>query len=187
MEDVNICSIGYMLNFWKNNTSEKLVKLFDLHNEFNKFVSGWTETNNNGDCVDKCATMYITYVNECHNDNDSDFCNELENFREPYDTFMANVTLCEGKITNLPPAKTGDFIVIILIPYIIILIISFIIFAIYKFTPNGSLLYKRIRNKKRVWNNLYEQNEQLLHTSQMMNRDSENSSYYLSYDSAQYS
>ncbi|SBT73032.1 PIR protein [Plasmodium ovale] len=80
----------------------KLDKLMELYKYFNQ-ISSQIESCS---CAKKCATLYNDYLKICHEENDQDFCNELENFKTSYENrftylgSMLHARIIKKKIWN---------------------------------------------------------------------------------------
>ncbi|GAB69932.1 hypothetical protein PCYB_006810, partial [Plasmodium cynomolgi strain B] len=76
--------------------------------------------------------LYIDYVKECHNDNDYDFCRELENYKHIYEEKVKYIGKCDGLEIILPSALKHDLRDIIMISMIILTMLPFLLFVLYK-------------------------------------------------------
>ncbi|SBT57874.1 PIR Superfamily Protein [Plasmodium ovale wallikeri] len=159
----------------------KLDKLMELYKYFNQ-ISSQIESCS---CAKKCATLYNDYLKICHEENDQDFCNELENFKTSYENRVISL-VCDDSLPKTLPSVRGNSFIVALTSCIVILSISFISFMLYKFTYLGSMLHARII-KKKIWNYIDKEPHEILYNSNMSNISSENSLYNISYNSTEYS
>ncbi|GAB69921.1 hypothetical protein PCYB_006700, partial [Plasmodium cynomolgi strain B] len=111
--------------------SENLINLFTLYNNFNKVEVHSTPNAEKCDCAKKCAITYMDYIVQCHNDNDQDFCNELENFRLRYNNRLKSIENC-NELKELPSFQGSSLAATISLPVSIMSIISFFSFITYK-------------------------------------------------------
>ncbi|SBT73377.1 Plasmodium vivax Vir protein/Plasmodium variant antigen protein Cir/Yir/Bir, putative [Plasmodium ovale] len=172
---------------YRNNMSkeflEKLVKLFNLHDDFDKFKNNSTPQDDNCNYAKKFVRLYEKNVKECHVYSDSDFCNELENIKEDYENIIKTKT-CPHDIPKILPSTRGiDHAILILIPFFIILITSFILFISYKFTPFGLRFHRNLIWKKEICSNIYQETDNLYHTADISNRISQGENYRIAYPS----
>ncbi|GAB69906.1 hypothetical protein PCYB_006550, partial [Plasmodium cynomolgi strain B] len=104
--------------------SAKVIELYENFNNDSKICKC--------DCAKKCSDLYIEYVKECNN-NDNDYCRELENFKHKYEEKMKSIETCSnGAHKILPSPIKQDLRVIVIIPIIILTTLSFLLFVLYK-------------------------------------------------------
>ncbi|SBT57338.1 PIR Superfamily Protein [Plasmodium ovale wallikeri] len=116
---------GYKFDEYLNQFStymlENLIKLTDLYKMFNAFKSNGGNSCTNHGQVQQCSEKYIIYADECYAGDDTDFCDELENFKQTYENYLKSVKCPESVPKILPPIKRYNVAAIISIPFSIIL------------------------------------------------------------------
>ncbi|SBT51537.1 PIR Superfamily Protein [Plasmodium ovale wallikeri] len=177
-------SLDNYINQMNINTSDKLVKLTDLYNKFNQFMGSTKETNPEENCQSDCFDLYTSYVKECKNGDDNDFCYELKNFRAQHNTFIQTMRNCKGEQYFLPPVDILDTTGIILISFTFIMVTSFLLPLLYKFTPLGPWIYRKLIKRKNIWNNISQEENHLSHNYEMDKDDSKKHHYKLAYNSS---
>ncbi|SBT73500.1 PIR protein [Plasmodium ovale] len=160
-----------------------LIKLIGLYENFNKLKEVSKPACKNCDCAKECVKWYTGYVEECHAGYDTDFCDELENFRDLYNEHMLSENDCVGVEKILPSTRRVGLAFAISIPLVTLLMMSFIFFILYKFTSFGSLLDKMVK-KKHIWNDIENDTYKMIHDTGMISHNSENSSYLISYNTS---
>ncbi|GAW84539.1 variable surface protein [Plasmodium gonderi] len=139
-------------------TEDIMLKLKHLHDMYTKLNS--IQNNSSFQCRDKCkcanecAQLYMEYKNPCESNSYSDFCNELINVRETYNTL--NKTQCFDQLTYkmLPLFQKSNMAVSIVITIIVIFLITLTLFIMHKFTPYNSCFQGTLRRKRNKWNNI---------------------------------
>ncbi|SCO70968.1 VIR protein [Plasmodium vivax] len=136
--------------------------------------------------ANECVKQYDIYIKPCFGGVKSSYCDELKNFKEDYEKLIAEIT-CENvtKILTSPEAISKAYITTISV--VSILIVSIILYFLYKFTPFGSWLSLRLNKKKNRSFNIDSELNQYMHSSQLSDRNSKNTSYNVAYNSAKYS
>ncbi|KMZ96407.1 hypothetical protein PVNG_05869, partial [Plasmodium vivax North Korean] len=129
----------------------------------------------------QCVKSYNDYLKLCHNDNDHEFCNELEKFRYKYKDRVAHLN-CVDVPKTLESTRPFDSFVILL-PFTIILVLTFILFILYKFTGIGPLLRLQMRKKKYKSSDLDQQKNTMQQTYGTISKKSGNNMYKISYPS----
>lgn len=121
------------IEYFSDDTFEKLQKLVDLQENFYKFTNV-KESHPNHDCTyaEKIVSSYCELLNECHKYDDAHFCNVLETFRGQYNTYMENQSICDEKHKCLPSTRKYNLTVIILVTTVIVIVISFAPFILSK-------------------------------------------------------
>ncbi|SBS89702.1 PIR Superfamily Protein [Plasmodium ovale curtisi] len=175
---------GYLKEF-STDILKNLINLTDLYKIFNSFKDIIDNSCTNHDQVRQCAEKYNIYVDECYAGDDDDFCDELENFKEAYDSAMKNVNCPENIPKILPPIKRHNIGATVSIPFAIILVISFFLFIMYKFTPFGLRVSSLLKRKKTMHNDLEQDKNEFVFTSKKPDVNSENKKYSLSYHSVE--
>ncbi|SCA81840.1 Plasmodium vivax Vir protein, putative [Plasmodium vivax] len=161
---------------------ENLIKLTQMYDYFYKFTE---EKITHGDVkcnhARKCVDLYEKNIKVCEEGNDNDFCYELDNLKESYDKYLKSNERCPSLPKTLKSYSVYIPAVIIITPFSILLVISLTLFFLYKFTPFGSLFRKRIRNNKKITDNIDYATHLLPHTSQRVNNYNNNRQYNISY------
>ncbi|KAI4833798.1 PIR protein [Plasmodium brasilianum] len=175
------------------NILEKLKELYSYYKSFNEY-NGKESDSDGTICINikKCYNFYNDNYKECQRNNEGLFCEELNNFKKAYDDKMNKLSPCIGLPKTLPqieqtstkiltPTKEDDAFVPILTTSIVLLM-SFTIFFLYKFTPLKSWIYYRLRKKKIIeLNKFQESSESLQNLHEVVNRNYERSSHNISY------
>ncbi|SBS94084.1 PIR Superfamily Protein, partial [Plasmodium malariae] len=188
----NICK-----NEIKNINSEILKNLKTLYSYYEDFenYNGITDTSTSSTCnkIKLCYQFYIQHYEECQKKSNDAFCEELNNFKKAYDDKMNKFTPCEGLPQTLPqieqtstqilPPTKVDYVLVPILTTSIVLLMSFTIFFLYKFTPLKSGIYYRLRKKKIIELNKFqeESRESLQNLHEEVNRNYEESSHNISY------
>ncbi|KMZ88658.1 hypothetical protein PVBG_06020 [Plasmodium vivax Brazil I] len=116
----------------KNKLNDKLNDLYYLYYKFNKFKKNESCTDTKCTCAKECVDTYIMSIKKCDSDGNEYLCNELEKFREQYNTYMSSVEACPGVQSYLPSCKKYSTSVIILFSFITISVLSSLLFILYK-------------------------------------------------------
>ncbi|SBT84066.1 PIR protein [Plasmodium ovale] len=177
-------SLNNYINQMTINTLDKLVKLTELHEKFNQFMDEFRNPRPQKNCQSDCFNLFTSYVKECRNGDDKDFCYELKHFRAHHNAYIQSVLDCKGEEYLLPPVEIWDTTSIILISLAFILVASFILPILYKFTPFGTWIHHILVKKKNIWGNISQKEDHLLHNYEMEKYDSEKSNYTLAYNSS---
>ncbi|SBT57183.1 PIR Superfamily Protein [Plasmodium ovale wallikeri] len=160
---------------------QKLIKLIELNEKFKEFQGKSYSTCESEDIAQECVNKYISYVNECYTDNDNDFCDELENFKQIYDSHMKNIRCSNDVPKTLPPIDKFNVASIATISFVIALVITFVLFIFYKFTPFGLRITSQLKRKKKMYDDLDQETKQLPYTYDKSNINSEKHKHSLSY------
>ncbi|CAG9482232.1 unnamed protein product [Plasmodium vivax] len=83
---------------------DKLKEVYDLYYKFDKFKKEKECKTSHCKCAEECYISYNTYIQNCNNPDNADFCNGLEEFRAQYNNYMSNNYKCIGDYKYLPPA-----------------------------------------------------------------------------------
>ncbi|CAI7719862.1 Plasmodium vivax Vir protein, putative [Plasmodium vivax] len=170
------------VNFFSEEIIEKFIKLTEMYDHFYKFKE---ENTTHGDvkCIHatECIRLYNENIKVCEEGNDYDFCYELDNLKESYDTYMMTKEICPHLTRTLESYKLYNPAVVIITPFSILLVISLSLFFFFKFTPFGSIFRKRTKNKNKIPDNLDYATHVLSHTSQRVNSNNKNRQYNISY------
>ncbi|SBS93996.1 PIR Superfamily Protein [Plasmodium ovale curtisi] len=164
-------------------TSEQIVKLISIYDKLEHFNSEYVSKKEKVSCTGECIDLYNTYVDECRKGYDKDFCNELKNFREKYHFFIRKILSYEGEQYLLPPVESFNTLGVIIIPFTLILVTSLSFPIFYKFTTFGPWIHRIIGKNNNIWENIKEETNHSLNPYEMENKNSENRSYNISYDS----
>ncbi|SBS89920.1 PIR Superfamily Protein [Plasmodium ovale curtisi] len=165
-------------------TSDNLVKLIDIYEKFYTFENEFKTAGVRKKCTSECIHLFTKYLDECVKGYDYEFCKELKNFREQYNIFVQKVLNCEGEQYLLPPVENFDTMSTILMPFILIIVASLILPILYKFTPFGQWIHRKIRKKKDIVDNINEEENNFLHAYDMDNNHSKNQNYNIMHNSS---
>ncbi|SBT02064.1 PIR Superfamily Protein [Plasmodium ovale curtisi] len=163
-------------------TSTKLVNLTNLYNELDKFFTE-NENKNEKVCKGDFIHSYNSYVDECRNGYDYDFCDELKNFRKKYNYFIKNVMKCEEK-DLLPPVESIDAADMTIIPFSLISVTSLILPILYKFTAFGPWIRRLIKKNENKLEYINEETNQSLNTYETRDDISNMQNYNIAYNSS---
>ncbi|KAI4839613.1 hypothetical protein MKS88_002170 [Plasmodium brasilianum] len=180
-----------------NINSEILKNLKTLYSYYEDFenYNGTIDTSTSSTCnkIEECYQFYIQHYKECQKKSNDAFCEELINFKNAYDEKMNKLTPCNGLPHTLPqleqtsaqilPPKEEDYLFVPILTTAIVLLMSFTIFFLYKFTPLKSWTYNRLRKKKIIELNKFqeESRESLQNLHEEVKRNYEGSSHNISY------
>ncbi|SBS99371.1 PIR Superfamily Protein [Plasmodium malariae] len=172
----------------------KLKELYNYYENFNEYKG--KESDSDGricNNIKKCYTFYSANYKECQKKKNDSFCEELINFKKAYDYKMSKLSPCndlpktlpqieQTSTQTLPPTKE-DYAFVPILTTSIVLLISFTIFFLYKFTPLKSWIYNRLRKKKIIELNKFqeESRDSLQNLHEEVNRNYEGSSHNISY------
>ncbi|SBT02271.1 PIR Superfamily Protein [Plasmodium ovale curtisi] len=171
------------IDVMNEHTIEKLVKLTNLYNSFDKF---FTENENKKEkevCKGDFIDLYNYYIYECRNGYDYDFCDELKNFRKKYNSFIKYAMKCEEKYL-LPPVEGFNIVGTTVIPFSLISVTSLIIPILYKFTALGPWIRRLIGKNKNVWQNINEETNNSLNTYEIGEDNFNMGDYNIAYNSS---
>ncbi|SBT74091.1 PIR protein [Plasmodium ovale] len=157
-------------------------ELYDRYNsdEDKEFIS----QDNENKCTNDCVELYTRYVSECRKVYDNDFCNELKNFREVYNSYIQSIPSCKEEQYLLPPIEAFDMVSIILTPFLFILVTTLIFPILYKFTAFGPWLHRKFGKQKNIWDNINEETNCLIHSYNMENKNYQERNYNIAYNSS---
>ncbi|SBT85517.1 PIR protein [Plasmodium malariae] len=174
---------------------DKLKKIYGYYDNFSTF-NGKDNDSDGNICksVRECYNIYNDNYNKCQKNSNDPFCEELINFKYAYDDKMNKFTPCEGlpqtlpqteQISTqiLPPTEDVDYLFVPILTTAIVLLMSFTIFFLYKFTPLKSCIYYRLRKKKIIELNKFQEEsiESLQNLHEEVNRNYKGSSHNITY------
>ncbi|SBT74282.1 hypothetical protein POWCR01_000200200 [Plasmodium ovale] len=166
---------------------EKIEKLIELNDNFNKFKSSPDKTKGDGcNHAKTCYDSYSSHANQFCKTDWEDFCIELENFKERYDTLMQSVTTCGEDIPRTLPSIKENNTAAILAPFFVVLLIPLISFTLYKFDLLPSWLQNRIRNKKIIDDYINQGEQSFVEAYEKPEANSNGRPYNLAYQSVEY-
>ncbi|EDL42767.1 variable surface protein Vir15, putative [Plasmodium vivax] len=170
------------VNFFSEETIKKIIKLTEMYDYFYKFKEEQI-SHENVKCnhAENCIRLYNENIKVCEEGNDYDFCYELDNLKESYDTYMKSYEGCRNLPKTLESYRLYNPATVIITPFSILLVMSLSLFFLYKFTPFGSFFRKRRKNKKKIPDNLDYETHFPPHTSQRVNNYNNNRQYNISY------
>ncbi|KMZ83273.1 hypothetical protein PVBG_05900 [Plasmodium vivax Brazil I] len=170
------------VNFFSERTIENLIKLTEMYESFYKFTEERI-SHEDVKCnhADECIRLHNENIKVCEEGNDYDFCYELDNLKESYDTYMKSYERCPRLPKTLESYRAYNTASLIITPISILLVISLSLFLLYKFTPFGSFLGKRTKKQKKIPGNLDYATHVLPHTSERVNNYNNNRQYNISY------
>ncbi|SBT02318.1 PIR Superfamily Protein [Plasmodium ovale curtisi] len=171
------------INQMNKDTFDKLKKIINLYEAFNTYISKIKPPYNSVDRSSECIDLFVSYANECRQEYDFFFCNELKHFREQYNAFIDKVISCKGEKRLLPPVEFFNTVHVIIIPSFLILLTSFAFPLLYRFTAFGPWIRSLIDKDKKM---LYDINEGTKHSlnTYVENNDSKIRSYNIAYNSS---
>ncbi|KAI4836217.1 hypothetical protein MKS88_004005 [Plasmodium brasilianum] len=160
---------------------DKLKKLYSYYDDFKKF-NGKDNDSDGHICnsVRECYNFYNDNYKECQKKSNDPFCEELMNFKKAYDYKMNKLSPCNGLPQTLPQIEQTS--TQILPPtkedYVFVPILTTSIF-----TPLKSWIYNRLRKKKIIELNKFqeESRESLQNLHEKVNKNYEGSSHNISY------
>ncbi|KMZ76716.1 hypothetical protein PVIIG_05715 [Plasmodium vivax India VII] len=170
------------VNFFSERTIKNLIKLTQMYDYFYKFKEEQI-SHENVKCnhAEDCIRLHNENIKVCEEGNDYDFCYELDNLKESYDTYMKSYERCPRLPKTLESYRAYNTASLIITPISILLVISLSLFLLYKFTPFGSFLGKRTKKQKKIPGNLDYATHVLPHTSERVNNYNNNRQYNISY------
>ncbi|KAI4834119.1 PIR protein [Plasmodium brasilianum] len=172
----------------------KLKQLYSYYDNFNKY-EGQENDSDGTICknIEECYNFYNDNYKQCQKKRNDAFCEELVNFKKAYDYKMCKLSPCndlpktlsqieQTSTQTLPPTKE-DYVFVPILTTSIVLLMSFTIFFLYKFTPLKSWIYNRLRKKKIIELNKFqeESRDSLQNLHEEVNRNYEGSSHNISY------
>ncbi|CAI7719080.1 Plasmodium vivax Vir protein, putative [Plasmodium vivax] len=172
---------NYVSSF-SEKTIDKIIKLAEIYDNSHKF-KGDIKHQDKSKCdhAEECVRLYKKNIEVCEEDNDSDFCYELDNLKESYDTYMKSNESFPNSPKTLESYRLFNPTVVIITPFSILLVISLSLFFLYKFTPFGSFFQKGTKNKKKIPGNVDYEMQVPSHASQRVNKYNKNRQYNISY------
>ncbi|SBT74208.1 PIR protein [Plasmodium ovale] len=171
------------INQMNKYTCNNLKKFINLYEVFNKFESEQTSPGAQKKCTSDCVDLFTTYVDECKESNDYDFCNKLKIFREQYNFFIQKAQRCDEDQYLLPPVEIFDTVRMVIVPFVLILITFLISPLLYKFTPVGPWIRHILVKKRNVRDNIIQEQDHILQNYEMDKDDSKKRYYMISYNS----
>ncbi|SBT54202.1 PIR Superfamily Protein [Plasmodium ovale wallikeri] len=160
---------------------EKIEKLYNLNEAMKKLNKSITDNDariyRN---AEDFAEQYRNAIKDCQTDNNESYCTELKEIEKYIYGCIESEKYKEAwKIlkTLIPNDGTSS-----IVSCIMILGIPFFLYSLYKFTPLGPWTYKQIQKKKKMWNDLSE-NEHYLNNHSHENLNMENSKFNIKYQS----
>ncbi|SBT58523.1 PIR Superfamily Protein [Plasmodium ovale wallikeri] len=176
--DRNICNI--FTDYINDDIYQKIEKLIELYTNFKRFQTSQKTSSDYCSYAQKCSNSHeILIMKFCLDENNS-FCEELEKFKEKYDSGVKSVN-CPNIPKSLTSIKRYNIGAITSITISLILVIPFATFFLLKFTPFGSWLHPIIKKKKKEWKNLNKGVEIFLDDSEGENSNRKDSIYHISY------
>ncbi|VUZ99732.1 PIR protein [Plasmodium vivax] len=159
---------------------EILKNLYDLYYKFDKIEHDNECKETKYECAKECVKLYKECIEICNQKYNVDYCNELENFRNEFNKYISSENQCKDKDLYIPSNIFASKSVILLIPLVSLLVLSTFFFILYKFTPFGPWFRDRSRRKKKFYNNIANEEPEILHASRT-NKMSEIKPYNISY------
>ncbi|KMZ88904.1 hypothetical protein PVBG_05833 [Plasmodium vivax Brazil I] len=120
------------VNFLSEKTIEKIIKLAEMYDYFYKFKED--KQHGGKKCVHAttCVHLYKKNIEVCEEGNDYDFCYELGNLKEIYDTYMVSDVGCSDIPKTLESYTLYNPAAAIISPFSLLLVISLSLFFLYK-------------------------------------------------------
>ncbi|SBT74474.1 Plasmodium vivax Vir protein, putative [Plasmodium ovale] len=170
------------INNMNKDTCDKLQKVIHLYEVFNKLENEVSQQSEQTKCISNCSELFTSYVDECREAYNYDFCNGLKDFREYHNYYFQSILHCKEEQYLLPQVEIYHIGGIILTPFVVILVTAFIFPIIYKFTAFGPWIHHILRRKKNIWENINQETNQSLNLYEMENRNSKIQSYNIAYN-----
>ncbi|SBT58673.1 PIR Superfamily Protein [Plasmodium ovale wallikeri] len=162
---------------------QKIKKLYDLNKSMKKLEKSIADKDEHINVnAEDFSRHYRNAIIDCPTDNSEGYCAELKGFQQYIYHFTKpeNYSKASDILKTLIP---NDGTSSIIVPCIIILGIPFFLYILYKFTPLGSWAHIQFQKKKKMWNNLSE-NEYNLDIPRNDELNMENSKFNIKYHSA---
>ncbi|EDL42839.1 variable surface protein Vir2/15-like [Plasmodium vivax] len=173
------------LDYVKNITKDAFLNiqtLAVLYENLENFKKHKSCGNNKCNCAHNIVELYMKYIDDCRRGVNTEFCNELDNFRNIYNEHMEKPNECDKVQKILPSARITDNTLIIITPFVIAFVLSFILFILYKFTRFGLLFSSKRRNKKHIRKHLdKEEHEHFERRTKNDNISNNNRAYHIQY------
>ncbi|SBS93039.1 PIR Superfamily Protein [Plasmodium ovale curtisi] len=161
---------------------EKIKKLYDLNKAKNKLeYSINSDKDNISESAQEFAEYYRNSINDCSTYNNDGYCVELKGFEQYINQCLKSEN--HKKAWEILKTLIPNYGASIIVSFIIMLGIPFFLYILYKFTPLGSWANTQIQKKKKIWNNLLE-NESQLHIPLHDQLNMENNKFNIKYHSA---
>ncbi|KMZ91860.1 hypothetical protein PVMG_00733 [Plasmodium vivax Mauritania I] len=139
---------GYLyLYYWlyhavliKNITNDVFLNiqtLAVLYENLKKFKNKEFCNNDKCKCSHNIVNLYTKYIDDCRKGVNTEFCNELDNFRNMYNKHMEKPNECDEVQKILPSARITDNTLIIITPFVIAFVLSCGLFISYKVNKNS--------------------------------------------------
>ncbi|SBS95075.1 PIR protein [Plasmodium ovale] len=165
-------------------TFDRIDILIKLHNNFDKFESSSEKTQDKG-CVHAytCYKLYESHAKEFYKDGFNELSEELENFKERYDSSIKYVNTCGEEVPKTLPSIRGKNTVAIAVPFVVVLLISLVLFILYKLNLFPVWLKNRIRSKKLINDYISQGEEQFIKTCEGAEKKYKGRPYNIAYHS----
>ncbi|KMZ76797.1 hypothetical protein PVIIG_05398 [Plasmodium vivax India VII] len=134
------------ISFFSEKTIDKIIKLSEMYDNFYKFKGDIHHTDNKCDNAKECVRLYNENIKVCEEGDDYDFCYELDNLKESYDTYMKSNESCPNSPKTLESYRLFNPTVVIITPFSILLVISLSLFFLYKVNFIRFQIYKYYSN-----------------------------------------
>ncbi|KMZ87221.1 hypothetical protein PVBG_04006 [Plasmodium vivax Brazil I] len=128
------------LDYVKNITNDVFLNiqtLAVLYENLKKFKNNEFCNNDKCKCSHNIVNLYTKYIDDCRKGVNTEFCNELDNFRNMYNKHMEKPNECDEVQKILPSARITDNTLIIITPFVIAFVLSCGLFISYKVNKNS--------------------------------------------------
>ncbi|CAI7722535.1 PIR protein [Plasmodium vivax] len=158
------------LDYVKNITNDVFIniqKLAVLYDNLENFKNNMSCDSNKCNCAHNIVDLYTKYIDDCRKGVNTEFCNELDNFRNMYNKHMEKPNECDEVQKILPSARITDNTLIIITPF---------------FTRFGLWFSSKRRNKKHIRKHLAkEEHEHFESRTKNDNISNNNRAYHIQY------
>ncbi|SBS91920.1 PIR Superfamily Protein [Plasmodium ovale curtisi] len=187
------------INLKQNELFERINELYSVYDDYIYFTSFKSSVFINCTFANRCVNKYNNIVDKYISNDNSNLLNELLNLKQLFNQDgILSLQGCEKEIPTLKPlpeANKSEVISsslssssLVPIPVIAATVGTFpLLLLLYKHTPLVSLLYNRIIAMKNKLINVAQENHELSFLDERNQAFSDNESYNLIYNSADYS
>ncbi|SBT83969.1 PIR protein [Plasmodium ovale] len=178
----NMKTCELIIDYIDKTDLKKIEILYHLHKAMDKLENS-IDADDGDICknAEEFAKHYRNTRDDCTTDNNDGYCEELKGIQQYiyHSTKMEKYTEAWKILKTLIP---NDGTSSIIVSFIMMLGIPFFLYILYKFTSLGSWVDIQMKNKKKVWNNIFENAPQLnSHIHEDVNM--ENSKFNIKYHS----
>ncbi|SBS90716.1 PIR Superfamily Protein [Plasmodium ovale curtisi] len=184
----------YDIYYLNDDRFKKTQELYDLYDQYHGYLS-FKKNQNDVACVyaKSCAEKYNDMISKYTYYDSGNLLSELESTKELIEkNVMLTIQDCKNDIPSLKPLPPKVNLSLSLsslvpIPFLAAIVgILPILLLVYKFTPLGSQLHNLIKNNTTILNSFIEKNHEPMQFTQRNNRNYDNRSYTIAYNSTDY-